>query len=164
MKESNPLYHGSNLEIRNPLVIHNKYTKDFGDGFYLTDMKNQAEKWAKKKSLYNGKPIVNIYYLNYDKVIQEFKEDEDIKYFKEMNNEWLDFIARSRHGDEIKYQIIEGPMADDQIYNFVERFLTGEMSREDFWTKAKFLYPTHQIVLKEKALKCLDFIRSYEVE
>lgn len=39
--------------------------KDFGRGFYLTELKDQAEKMAKRVTrIYGGKPIVNVYGVN----------------------------------------------------------------------------------------------------
>ena len=55
-------------------------------------------------------------------------------------------------------------MADDQIWDYVESFLEGDISREAFWELVKFKYPTHQIAFcTQKALACLTFERSYEI-
>lgn len=59
------------------------------------------------------------------------------------------------------YDIVEGPMADDTVWNHVNDFLDGEISRSIFWDLAKFKYPTHQISFHTlKALDCLNFERS----
>lgn len=61
-------------------------------------------------------------------------------------------------GIEHDYDIVEGPMADDQIWNFVEGFIDGRISRRAFWELVKFNYPTHQVVFcTEAALKTLAF-------
>ena len=49
--------------------------------------------------------------------------------FKEMSEEWLNFIVSCRNGIEHNYDIVEGPMADDQIWNFIEGFIEGNISR-----------------------------------
>lgn len=78
-----------------------------------------------------------------------------------MSDEWLDFIAQCRSGKTHNYDIVEGPMADDQIWNFVEGFIDGRISRRAFWELVKFNYPTHQVVFcTEAALKTLTFKRS----
>ena len=85
-----------------------------------------------------------------------------IKEFKEMTDEWLDFIVDCRSGKLHEYDIVIGAMADDQIYNYVSDYVDGTITREQFWVLAKFKYPTHQInFCTEKALKCLDY-RGYE--
>ena len=71
---------------------------------------------------------------------------------------WLDFVVECRRGILQKYDIVEGPMADDQIWNFVEGFIEGRITRSAFWELVKFNYPTHQIVFcTEIALKTLEY-------
>lgn len=87
-----------------------------------------------------------------------------IKKFPKMTDEWLDFIAECRSGKIHDYDIVEGPMADDTIWNFVNDFLNGNISRSVFWEYAKFKHPTHQISFHSiKALACLEFERSEEI-
>ena len=42
------LYHGSNIVIEHINLAMCRPFKDFGKGFYLTDIKEQAEKMAKR--------------------------------------------------------------------------------------------------------------------
>ena len=75
-----------------------------------------------------------------------------------MTDEWLDFVVACRQGIKHDYDMVEGPMADDTIWNYVDDFTRGEISRTAFWELVKFKYPTHQIVFcSEKALKQLHF-------
>lgn len=84
--------------------------------------------------------------------------------FKEMSDEWLDFVVSSRQGIRHDYDIVEVPMADDTIWNYVDDFARGLISRTAFWELVKFKYPTHQIVFcTEAALKCLAYVRSYQL-
>lgn len=81
-----------------------------------------------------------------------------IKEFKEMTEEWFDFIVSCRSGKNHDYDIVIGAMADDQIYNFISDYMDGVITREQFWVLAKFKYPTHQIVFcTDVALKCLEY-------
>lgn len=146
--EKNIIYHGSNLEVANPKILVNGFYKDFGYGFYCTNYKKQAKRWALTKK---GDSIVNRY---------SYTEDEKLKIlkFNEMTEEWLDFVASCRKGIEHDYDIVEGPMADDQIWNYVEEFMNGHISRNAFWELVKFNYPTHQIVFcNQQALACIRF-------
>ena len=84
--------------------------------------------------------------------------------FEKMNDKWLDFIAKCRSGYVHDYDIVEGPMADDTIWNFVNDYLAGNISRKVFWDNAEFKYPTHQISFHSlKALDCLKFERGEQV-
>ncbi|MBQ5329869.1 MAG: DUF3990 domain-containing protein [Oscillospiraceae bacterium] len=144
------VFHGSYAEIKKPVIKHGKRTKDFGDGFYCTVIKEQAEKWARRFDT----PVVNSYSLLIDTNL-------DILEFKTMTDEWLDFIINCRSGVPHSHDIVIGAMANDQIYNYVSDYIDGVITREQFWALAKFKYPTHQInFCSEKALNCLTFIRS----
>lgn len=91
-------------------------------------------------------------------------ESLDIMEFKEMTEEWLDFIINCRHGISHNHDIVIGAMANDQIYNYIADYMEGIITREQFWSMAKFKYPTHQInSCTERALKCLEFYACQEV-
>lgn len=147
------VYHGSYTAINKPKIIKSKNTKDFGGGFYCTIIREQAERWAKR---YNT-PIINTYGLCIDTNLE-------ILEFREMTEEWLDFIIACRNGISHSYDIVIGAMANDQIYNFISDYIEGIITREQFWMMAKFKYPTHQInFCTEEALRCLEYVSSEEV-
>lgn len=54
----------------------------------------------------------------------------DIKEFKEMSEEWLDFIVSCRSGKKHDYDIVIGAMADDQIYNYISDYIDGVITRK----------------------------------
>lgn len=148
------LYHGSNVIVQKPKVLTNGHYKDFGYGFYCTNLEKQAVKWALVK---RKKHIVNIY---------DYKENVDLKicHFNKMTEEWLDFVVNCRKGIEHDFDIVEGPMADDTIWDYIEDFTRGDISREAFWALVKFKYPTHQIVFcTQEALSTLQYERSYHL-
>ena len=147
------VFHGSSMEVRHPEIRTGKFTKDFGDGFYCTKLKRQAKRWAERKDT----PTVNIY--EYAPV-----PDLSVLDFKGMTDEWLDFIVNCRKGVPHNWDIVIGAMANDQIYNYVEDFIEGVITREQFWALAKFKYPTHQICFAtEASLKCLQFIETERI-
>ena len=146
------LYHGSNQLVTQPEIRNSHFFKDFGAGFYCTNSLKQAQQWAKRKSTTTGTPVVSSF---------EFVQNPtlSVKIFSSMTEEWLDFVAACRTGKPHSYDIVEGPMADDQIWNFVEDFIAGEISREAFWALAWFKKPTHQIVFPtERSLLCLKSV------
>ena len=142
------LYHGSKEEVVYPEIRITRYTKDFSWGFYCTNNYQQAYRWADRRS---ADGLVNVY---------RYVENPDLKIlrFPEMSDEWLDFIAKCRAGETHPYDIVEGPMADDTIWDYVNGFTSGQISREAFWALAKFKHPTHQISFHTvNALHCLTF-------
>lgn len=146
--DNNILYHGSNVIVQNPKILIDGFYKDFGYGFYCTNIKKQARRWAITK---RGKSVINKY--NYVK-----NENLKIYSFTEMSEEWLQFIVNCRQGKEHNFDIVEGPMADDQIWDYVEDYVSNNISKTAFWELVKFKYPTHQIVFcTENALKTLYY-------
>ena len=133
--ENNIIYHGNNVEVANPNSLINGYYKDFGYGFYCTNIEKQAKRWAFTKK---GDSIVNRY---------SYKPNAKLKVlsFEKMTEEWLDFVVDCRRGIEHGYDIVEGPMADDTIFNYVQNFIDQKISRAAFWELVKFKYPTNQI-------------------
>ena len=141
------LYHGGYMPIEKPEIRISRNTKDFGPGFYCTTIKEQARRWAKR---YDNK-IVSIYEVRMNPSLA-------IKEFKEMTEEWLDFIIRCRSGEPHNYDIVIGPMANDQIYNYIADYIDGAITRDQFWVLAKFKYPTHQMnFCTPQALACLEY-------
>lgn len=145
------VYHGGYMPIEQPQIRIGRNTKDFGIGFYCTIIKEQAQRWAKR---YDTK-IVSIYDVR-------LNSDLKIKEFKDMTDEWLDFIIACRSGKTRDYDIVIGAMANDQIYNYISDYIDGAITREQFWVLAKFKYPTHQInFCTEESLVCLSY-RGFE--
>lgn len=148
------IFHGSNQTVEHPKILTQGFYKDFGYGFYCTKMEKQAKRWALTRRFPH---FVNVY---------EYTPDKSLKLlsFPELSDEWLDFVADCRTGKEHNYDIVDGPMADDTIWDYVEDFLNGNISREAFWELTKFKYPTHQILFcTQKALNTIKFLRSYEL-
>ena len=81
------VYHGGYQPVDKPEIRKGRNTKDFGTGFYCTVIKEQAERWARR---YDTK-VVSIYDVR-------LNEKLNIKEFKEMTEEWLDFIIDCRSG------------------------------------------------------------------
>lgn len=148
------VYHGSKDYVEKPEIRIQKYNKDVYFGFYCTLFPEQAKRWATR---FTGIGILNEY-----KYIPN--ENMNIKKFETMTEDWLDFIVACRTGNSHEYDIVEGPMADDTIFNYVQNYIDGKISREAFWSLAKFKHPTHQISFHtDKALSTLHFLKGSEV-
>lgn len=149
--EKKILYHGSGQLVDVPEIRMHRYTKDFSWGFYCTSNYKQSLRWAVTR---RGIPTINKY---------EYTEDENLNIlkFESMTDEWLNFIANCRNGEVHDYDIVEGPMADDDVWDHVRDYLRGKMPREIFMMYAKFKYPTHQISFHTlRALNTLRYVGS----
>lgn len=142
------LYHASKEVVSFPEIRKAKYTKDFSWGFYCTKNLEQAVRWANRGE---GNPVVNRYQYVPDNKLRVLK-------FDGMTDEWLDFIAKCRSGEIHSYDIVEGPMANDTVWNYVNDYMAGRITRRQFWVLAEFRHPTHQISFHTlSALECLIF-------
>lgn len=160
MTERRTLYHGSDVAIEQPLVSIGRKDLDFGPGFYLTPLFEQASKWAEriKTVRRSGQAIVNTYEL-----VQP--QDCKAKRFDAYDKEWLDFIVDSRTGKQPwkGYDMIEGGVADDRVIDAVEAYINGYADVEHTLRQLVYHKPNCQVCLlsQEIADKCLQF-KSYE--
>lgn len=148
------LYHGSKEIVEFPEIRTARYNKDFYFGFYCTVYKEQAVRWAVR---YTGTGKISEF---------EYIPNEELRVlsFTEMTEEWLDFIVACRNGQPHDYDVVEGPMADDTIFNYIQNFIDGKITRAAFWELARFKRPTHQISFHTaRALAALRFVKGYEV-
>ena len=158
------LYHGSTVAVEKPrLVPQNRYL-DFGFGFYTTTNKKQAEDFAVKVAgARGGLAIVNIYDIDSENSFNELKA----KRFDGVGKEWLDFVAQNRSGTYVgdQYDLIIGPVANDNVYMTVQTYLAGIISEEQTLEALKVKKLFNQYVFtNEKAMKMLRFVGAEEIK
>lgn len=127
------LYHGTNVDFEEIQLSKCRPNKDFGQGFYLTDIFAQAQDMAERRFAFEsiGAPIV----LQY-----EFDEGSlsgkklIVRRFEGVSTEWADFILQNRmsKGKHVHdYDIVIGPVADDgvvlQLNLYMQRLITMDM-------------------------------------
>ena len=123
------LYHGSNVVVKEPKILVGRRTLDFGQGFYTTSDYLQAEKWAlnvtKRREI--GESIISVY---------EFDEtaflDLAVLKFDSPNKDWLNFVSENRTDAYlgIKYDIVKGPVANDNTLPVLNMYISGFIDEE----------------------------------
>lgn len=91
-------------------------------GFYCTNKLDQAIRWANRS---DGTPIINSYDYEPDNSL-------NILRFDQLTDEWLDFVAHCRSRETHRHDIVEGPMANDTIWNYVNDFISGKIKKNNF--------------------------------
>lgn len=155
------VYHASNFIIESPDIYHSRDFLDFGKGFYLTSLIEQAKKYA-QRFLYQGDKA----YLNHYNLDENLDNKFNIKEFGDYNEEWLDFVTLCRLGKlSSKYDMITGGIADDKVFNTIDLYFSGNISKEEALKRLKFIHPNHQIcILNQDILnKHLHFLQSDEI-
>ena len=162
------LYHGSYIQVEKPLVKLGRKKVDFGQGFYLTKLRQQAASWAKTMAERKGrkvKPILSTYSFDYDSVISDIYR---VKVFDRYDLEWLEYVVDCRKGGtkQYSYDIVERGVANDNVIDTVEDYENNIITAEQALGQLKYKAVNHQICIlnQEIADKYLSFISSELLE
>lgn len=162
------LFHGSNVDVPKPLVKIGRRKVDFGQGFYLTRLRSQAESWAKviaERKGRNTTPVLSSYSFDYDSVESA---GYNVKVFKTYNHEWLDYVVDCRKGGEMQhlYDMVEGGVANDNVIDTVEDYESGVITAEQALGQLKYKEVNHQICILNQEIvdKYLSFTSSETVK
>ena len=152
------LYHGSNYVVENPKLIPQNRFLDFGYGFYTTTNRAQAISFAEKvyKRKRAGSKQVSIYVVDESKLFSEC----DVLKFDSPNEAWLDFVANNRSGnyEGESFDVIYGPVANDDVYTTFTLYQSGYLSKEQTLDALKIKQLYNQMVFAtEKALSYLKY-------
>lgn len=144
------VYHGSTVKVTHPVAAACRPNLDFGRGFYLTDIREQAEKWACRAANRDKQQWLNIYSLDIDKV----RTNYNCLRFSSYDDGWLNFIMTCRRGEDIwnKYDFIEGGIADDRVFNTIDLYLQELISKEEALKRLSFEHPNNQICIVNQLL------------
>lgn len=159
---------GKQYFVSNPISDIGRTDLDFGPGFYVTNNKNQAEKWAKTKASrkHGQKAILNIYHFNQEDFTKENKYS--IMVFPKYNIKWLDFIAYSRKGKHPweNFDWIEGGIVNDSVITTVDAYADGIMSAEAAMDRLVQEELRQQVCIRKQEIidKYLTKVESIEIK
>lgn len=159
------VYHGSTTIIERPIASAGRDRLDFGKGFYVTDIKSQAETWADRMSRINEMPgIINVYELDIEKAkLRHFS----YKHFEHYDNDWLQYIVANRTGNTAieKYDIIEGGVANDRVIDTVEAYIANLMTLETALRELSRHQPNNQLCIcnQEVIDECMIYVESFKI-
>ncbi len=158
------LYHGSYTEVSSPLVKLGRDKVDFGQGFYLTMLKEQAEAWAKtisERKKKGARAVVSTFSLNMERIKEEGYR---VKTFERYDLAWLEYVIDSRKGGTLQnqYDLVEGGVANDNVIDTVEDYENGVITAEQALGQLKYKAVNHQLCILNQDIvdKHLVFISS----
>ncbi|MBD5226490.1 MAG: DUF3990 domain-containing protein [Bacteroidales bacterium] len=158
------LYHGSHQAVDSPYVGAGRKKVDFGQGFYLTRLPEQAKAWAStiaERKGRNAQAIISVYSLDYDSVLAD---EYRVKVFETYTIEWLDYVVDCRNGGEMQkqYDIVEGGVANDNVIDTVEDYENGVITAEQALGQLIYKKVNHQICILNQEIidKYLTFLSS----
>lgn len=128
------LYHGGEKAVISPEVLSpaGRRPLDFGPGFYATSSLGQARRWVAtriRQGVYRT-GVVSRY--EFDAAGLEARGLK-VKIFLHADGDWFDFVMSNRHagGFSHDYDIVGGPVADDNVYETLTLFEDGLLTREE---------------------------------
>ena len=158
------LYHGGTEAVMHPDCKAGRPDLDFGQGFYVTLLQDQAEGFARRKARdRKGNPVISVYEFDYEAAIN------DCAYlnFEFYDEAWLDFVVDSRSGLKpwAKYDIVEGGVANDRVIDTVELYTIGILDKTSALGRLSEHQPNHQIcILNQEILdRYLKFVKVIEL-
>ena len=152
------LYHGCTEPVNTPRIIKAYTGRDFGTGFYTTDIRDQAVKWAHRQAKYRNSTyaLLNIY--NFDDLASDVL---NVKNFNRYTLEWLDFVVSCRHNINFthEFDLIIGKIANDDVGETIQAVVDGLTSKDFALTKLTFMQANIQICFStSKALRYLKYL------
>lgn len=145
------VYHGGTNIIEHPLCRFGRANLDFGQGFYVTDIRLQAVEWAINVAHRRmEKPLLNRYLLQQDAIIANGRA----LIFSAYDVNWLEFVVANRQGQNRAgaYDYIEGGIANDRVIDTVNLYMAGLMTQETALTRLSEHQPNNQICLLNQSL------------
>ena len=154
------LYHSSNMIVDKPDTSHSRDYLDFGRGFYLTTIYEQAEKYAQRFKRRGQQAWLNTYEL------LDNTEQWNVKRFDAYDKQWLDFVSRCRAGEDVgDYDMVIGGIANDRVIITLDRYFAGEISQDETLGMLRFEKPNIQYCIRSVRMlnDCLTYIDSKQI-
>ncbi len=145
------VYHGSIVVVDAPLVGIGRRNLDFGKGFYVTDLEEQAISWVGRPLNSEKSQVLNIYEFDVERVL-----DANYRYkrFSAYDVEWLDFVVASRKGQPVwqDFDVIEGGIANDRVFNTIELYTQGLITQDIALQRLRYEQPNNQICILNQSV------------
>lgn len=154
------LFHSSTIAVVNPDVLHSREYLDFGKGFYLTTIYEQAEKYAQRFIRRNREAWLNSY--EFECCLPEWK----VCQFDIYDRAWLQFVAKCCAGnDDTDYDLVIGGIANDKVIQTLDRYFEGELSDVETLGLLKYEKPNIQYCIRSQRMldQCLKYIESKQL-
>jgi hypothetical protein len=152
------LFHGGTDVVEKPSIVRLDVGRDFGPGFYLTGIQEQAEKWARRQARVRRKAaaILNVYLFDE----QVARATLRIRKFEDYSLEWLELVLSCRSQLEFRHDcdIVFGGIADDEVGETVQAVMDGLMPKDFALQKLSYMASNEQYCFcTEAALACLHY-------
>ncbi len=148
------VFHASTQEIQSPDVVHSRPYLDFGPGFYVTTLRQQAVDYAERFKRRNQQAWLNVYELDDCYTNYRFLK------FERYDAAWLDFVAACRKGIIVgDYDVVRGGIADDKVFRTIDLYFSGDITKDEALQRLLYERPNDQLCFRTQKIidECLTF-------
>ncbi len=154
------VYHSSPVEVKKPDTRHSRAYLDFGPGFYVTTLKEQAEKYAGRFLRRGSNAWLNVYDFRYDEA------SWNVLRFERYDKQWLDYVLKCRQGEPVpEYDLVIGGIADDKVFRTLDLYFAGDITETEALSRLVYERPNMQLCIRSEQMleRCLTFIESVKL-
>ena len=154
------VYHGGAIAVPNPDLSHSRKAVDFGAGFYVTPILDQAVRWGEKRKRRYGSAVISKY--EYDEVAASALRALKFDGYSE---DWLDFIVKCRDlKDNSDWDIVVGGVANDKVFDTLEAFFDGFATKAQTIDRLRMETPNIQMCFRTvTALQTLRYVGGEQI-
>lgn len=156
-------FHGGTEVVEKPEIRKSPRNLDFGVGFYTTQSREQAARWAERQRKVRG---LSVSIVNKYDISGLWSAELACKTFEGATEEWLDAVIACRKGTDVfaPYDVVVGPVADDNVYETIRLYESGVYTRDETIRRLKTERLFNQLTFKsDKALAFCRFVSSESV-
>ncbi|MBR4311805.1 MAG: DUF3990 domain-containing protein [Bacteroidaceae bacterium] len=151
------VYHASSVIVEHPDTEHSRSFLDFGSGFYITTLEQQAIEYGQRFLRRGREAWLNVYELN------DNLDEWQVLSFDAYDEAWLDFVSECRAGrTQGNWDIVRGGIANDKVFRTLDLYFSGDIGKQDALRRLVYEKPNYQLCFRtQQAIdQCLTYVES----
>lgn len=151
------VYHASSVIVEHPDTEHSRSFLDFGPGFYVTTLEQQAIEYGQRFLRRGREAWLNVYELN------DNLDEWQVLSFDAYDEAWLDFVSECRAGrTQGNWDIVRGGIANDKVFRTLDLYFSGDIGKQDALRRLVYEKPNYQLCFRtQQAIdQCLTYVES----
>ena len=151
------VYHASPVTVERPDTEHSRSFLDFGPGFYVTTLEQQAIEYGQRFLRRGREAWLNVYEHN------DSLDGWQVLSFDAYDESWLDFVSECRAGrTQGDWDIVRGGIANDKVFRTLDLYFSGDIGKQDALRRLVYEKPNYQLCFRtQQAIdQCLTYVDS----
>ena len=151
------VYHASSVIVEHPDTEHSRSFLDFGPGFYVTTLEQQAIEYGQRFLRRGREAWLNVYELSDD------MDGWQMLSFDAYDEAWLDFVSKCRTERTAgNWDIVRGGIANDKVFRTIDLYFSGDIGKQDALRRLVYEKPNYQLCFRtQQAIdQCLTYIEA----